>query len=164
MQGCYKLCDSLVSPTDIGAEEPYDNAGVGYVYGGELIARKQLTDRFFGWVSYTYSESKRKDRPDADWRYFDLDQRHNFVILGSYMFGQNKQWRLGGKWQISTGLPYTDIEGSIYNATTDSYIPLYSEDVNEEREDAYHQFDIRLDKTWVFDTWQLLTYLDVQNV
>jgi len=164
IQGYYKDLDNLISSTKIGDEEPYDNQGVGYVYGGELLARKHLSNRLFGWVSYTYSQSRRKDRPSGDWRYFDQDQTHNFIILGSYMLGENKQWRLGAKWQLSTGLPYTKVDGAIYNADTDSYLPIYSEQVNGRREPLYHQLDIRADKLWIFNRWTLNTYLDVQNV
>lgn len=164
VQGFYKQLDNMISPTETGADVPYDNEGVGNIYGGELLARKKLTDRLFGWVSYTYSESKRRDRPDSDWRYFDQDQRHNFIVVASYQLGANKQWRIGGRWQLSSGMPYTDIDGAIYNADTDSYIPMYSEDINGKREKLFHQLDIRVDKLWIFNRWTLNTYLDVQNV
>ena len=164
VQGYYKRLDDLVAGTEAGAAEPYENTGIGYVYGAELLARKKLLDRFFGWVSYTYSVSKRKDRPDSDWRYFDQDQTHNFIIMASYMFGQNKQWRLGGKWQYTTGFPYTAIDGAIYSADTDSYIPIYSDVINGRRNKDFHQLDLRLDKLWIFNTWTLNTYLDIQNV
>ena len=164
LQGYYKHLEHLVSPTESGNDEPYANTGKGYVWGMELLARKKLTNRLFGWISYTYSQSRRKDREDLDWRYFDLDQAHNFIIVASYKFGKDKTWKLGGRWQYSTGLPYTDIEGALYNADTDSYIPIYSEDTNEMRYRDHHQLDIRLDKLWKFNTWALLTYLDVQNV
>jgi hypothetical protein len=164
VQGYYKDLDNLVSSTEDGAEDVYDNAGVGRIYGGELLARKRLTDRLFGWVSYSYSESRRKDRPGGDWRWFDQDQRHNLIFVASYQFGENKQWRLGGRWQLSTGLPFTDIENAFYNADSDSYIPIYSEDTNGERAELFHQLDIRVDKLWIFNNWSLNTYLDIQNV
>ncbi len=164
VQGYYKALDSLVSVTETDDEEPYDNVGEGFVYGAEMIVRKRLLDRLMGWASYTYTVSRRKNRPDSDWRYFDQDQRHNFVILASYMLGQNKQWRFGAKWQYSTGLPYTKIDGSIYSADTDSYLPLYSSEVNGRRRPDFHKLDVRVDKFWYFNTWTLAVYLDLQNV
>lgn len=164
LQGYYKHLEDLVSPTESDNEEPYANTGKGYVWGIELLARKQLTNRLFGWISYTFSQSKRKDREDTDWRYFDLDQAHNFIIVASYKFGKEKTWKLGGRWQYATGLPFTDVEGAIYNADTDSYIPIYSDKINDKRYRDHHQLDIRLDKLWKFNTWALLTYLDIQNV
>jgi outer membrane receptor protein involved in Fe transport len=163
-QGYYKQLDQMISRTGSDAEVPYLNTGEGYVYGGELLARKRLTDRLFGWVSYTYSESKRKDSPDADWRYFDQDQTHNFIAVASYAFGEQRLWKLGGRWQIASGTPYTEIEHALYNTETDSYLPIYSEKINGRRAQPFHQLDLRLDKRWIFNTWTLNTYLDVQNV
>ena len=164
VQGYYKHLDNLISPTGLDADVPYENTGRGYVFGAELLARKRLTDRLFGWLAYTYSESKRKDDPDSDWRYFDQDQRHNLILLASYRLGEQRLWKLGGKWQFSTGLPYTELESAVYNADTDSYIPVYSPNLNAKRRVPFHQLDVRLDKLWIFNTWTLNTYLDVQNV
>ncbi|MCZ7584203.1 MAG: hypothetical protein M5R36_13170 [Deltaproteobacteria bacterium] len=161
-QGYYKRLDSLVARTGADEEEPYDNAGIGRIYGAELLVRKELTDRLYGWLSYTFTVSERRDRPGEDWRYFDQDQRHNAIILASYRIGE--LWRVGAKFQYATGLPYTDVETAIYNADTDSYIPVYSEDVNEQRMADFHQLDIRGDKLWRFSGWTLNTYLDIQNV
>ncbi len=162
-QGYYKQLSSLVSGGRVG-EDVNTNDGQGKIHGFEFLGRKKLTDHFMGWVSYTYSESKRKDNADEDWRYFDGDQTHNFIILANYTLGENKDWRVGAKWQYSTGLPYTDIEDAIYAADTDTYIPIYSEDINAERDVPFHKLDVRLDKLWTFNAWQLNTYLDVQNV
>jgi len=164
VEGYYKHLDDLATQTGAGDDVPYRNTGVGYIYGGELLTRKRLTDRLFGWVSYTYSVSMRRDTPDGDWRYFDQDQRHNFIILANYTLGESRRWRIGAKWQFQTSTPYTAIVGSLYDADTDTYQPIYSADVNDEREKPYHQLDLRVDKLWVFRSWTLNTYLDVQNV
>jgi len=164
LEGYYKYLARLVTPTPPGAEAPYENTGRGYVYGAELLARKKLTDRLFGWVAYTYSVSKRQDYPGAEWRYFDQDQTHNFIVLASYIFGAQRLWKLGGRWQYSTGMPYTKIDGAIYNSETDSYLPLYSRHIDGVRKPPFHQLDIRLDKRWVFNTWLFDAYLDLQDV
>ena len=61
-----KLLDDLVSPVAFDPAQPeavpYDNAGEGTVYGGEILARLAM-ERFNAWLSYTLSESKRTDRP-----------------------------------------------------------------------------------------------------
>ncbi len=162
VQGYYKQLDNLVSPTEPDEEKPYDNEGVGRIYGAELLFRKELTDRLYGWLSYTYALSERRDRPDGDWRYFDQDQRHNVILLASYKIGED--WRFGGRFQYSTGMPYTEIDTAIYNVDSDSYIPIFSSDINEERAADFHQLDLRVDKLWRFTNWTFNTYLDVQNV
>jgi hypothetical protein len=163
-EGYYNRLASIPTATNPGDAVPYRNTGIGYIYGAELLARKKLTDRLFGWVSYTYTVSERKDTPSSPWRYFDNDQRHNFIILANYTLGEKKDWRIGGKWQFFTNTPYTPIVGSVYNADTDSYLPIYSSRINSVRDKPYHQLDVRVDKLWIFNSWTLSTYLDVQNV
>ena len=81
----------------------------------------------------------------------------------SYKLGENRDWRIGGRWQYSTGLPYTEIVGRIYDADTDTYLPLYADETNNKRLPDFHQLDVRIDKAWTFNRWTLAAYLDVQN-
>src|SRR3972149_1659510 len=62
-----------------------------------------------------------------------------------------------------TGNPSTPVVGSIYDADADVYLPLPGA-INSERLPAYHELDLRLERQFVFDTWRLTAYLDVQNV
>lgn len=163
-QAYYKYLDHLVIRTGPDVEEPYENTGRGVVYGAEFLARKRLTDRLFGWLSYSYGVSRRRDTPEAAWRYFDDDQTHNFIALASYTLGERKLWKVGGRWQIVSGKPFTEIESAVFNSETDSYLPIYSETINGKREQPYHQLDLRVDKLWVFNTWTLDSYIDLQNI
>ena len=47
--------------------------GYGRAYGLELIARRRLGHRLFGWVTYTLARAER-DFPDVGWRPADFDQ------------------------------------------------------------------------------------------
>ena len=85
------------------------------------------------------------------------------IVVGSWEF--YKGWRVGLRFQYTSGQPYTEIRGSVFNADNGTYTPLYDiNNKNEMRNEAYHTLDLRLDKRWVFDTWVLHTYLDLQNV
>jgi len=161
-QGYFKWLEKMVSPTEPSDAVPYRNTGKGHIWGAELLLRKRLTKRFFGWLSYSYSVSRRQDRPDADWRYFDMDQTHTLTALASYKIGDT--WRIGGRFRFSTGLPYTPIVGSIYSADADAYLPIADSKINEKRNPPMHQLDLRVDKAWIFNRWVLSLYLDVQNV
>ena len=59
------------------------NLGDGRIYGFELLARRALTERFFGWVAYTFSRSQRRDGPGEPLRLFDNDQTHVLTALGN---------------------------------------------------------------------------------
>ncbi len=137
-----------------------DNAGTGRVYGVEVLIRKELTSRFFGWLAYTLSRSDRIDRPGQPQRLFDFDQTHNLTAIASYKLGRG--WQLGGRYRIITGNPDTPVTGSRYLANFDAYLPIYGP-TNSMRVPTFHQLDVRLDKTWTFDSWLLDAYLDVLN-
>src|SRR5262249_2590276 len=90
-EGFYKRLDHIPVRTEASVivdgqpvPENLENAGIGRIYGGELFLRKDLTDRLFGWVSYSISKSERLDRPGEAWRLFDYDQTHNLTVVLSY--------------------------------------------------------------------------------
>jgi outer membrane receptor protein involved in Fe transport len=141
------------------ALDAYVNRGTGRAYGAEFMLRAKRKN-FFGWLTYTASRSTRKDEPSMSSRLFDHDQTHNFIAVGSYRWGP---WSFGGRWQLSTGEPITPVTGSQYLTDIDAYQPTYGE-TNSDRLETAHKLDLRVDRTWTFDTWSLSGYLDVSNV
>jgi TonB family protein len=167
MEAFYKSLSDLVVRTDAletvnGVTRPVllDNAGMGRVFGLEVLLRKELSERFFGWIAYTLSRSDRIDRPSGPRRLFDFDQTHNLTAIASYKFAQG--WQLGARLRIITGNPDTPIVGSRYLANFDAYLPIYGP-INSLRVPTFHQLDVRLDRTWTFDAWMLDLYVDVLN-
>ncbi len=158
--GFYKDFQDLVRSVD-NPEVNYDNAGVGRAYGMELLLRHDLTDRLYGWISYTLMRSERKDGADEPWRVFDLDQTHNLVVIAQYKL--TPKWQVGARFRYVTGNPTTPVLGGIFNSGTGTYDPRFGA-TNADRLDDFHQLDLRVDKLWVFDTWQMVTFLEVQNV
>jgi TonB family protein len=161
-----RLSDIIVRSPDtevLGGETVpviLDNAGVGRVYGVEVLVRKELTSRLFGWVAYTFSRSQRIDRPGEDWRLFDFDQTHNLTAIASYKLPRG--WQIGARFRFITGNPETPVLGSRYQAVFDVYLPVYGA-TNSERVPPFSQLDVRIDKVWTFDAWTLDAYLDVLN-
>ena len=137
------------------------NEGRGRIYGFELLFRQALTRRLFGWVAYTFSRSERIDRPGASWRLFDFDQTHVLTAIASYKLGAG--WEIGGRFRFATGNPRTPVVGAVKDDLTDTYVPAYGL-VNSYRLPDFAQLDVRIDKIWVFDSWSLDLYLDIQNV
>ena len=158
--GFYKDFFNLVRPAD-NPDLAYDNSGDGRAYGVEVLLRHALTERFYGWLAYTLMRSERRDAPGAEYRVFDFDQTHNLVVIGQYKI--TPTFQVGLRFRYVTGNPTTPITGGIYNSDSGTYDPRNGQ-INSDRLDAFHQLDIRVDKMWNFDTWQLVTYLDVQNV
>jgi outer membrane receptor protein involved in Fe transport len=167
VEGFYKSLYDLIVRTDAvevvgGTVRPQvlDNAGHGRVFGLELLLRKELTERFFGWIAYTLTRSDRIDRPGEERRLFDFDQTHNLTVIASYKLGSG--WQIGGRLRVISGNPDTPVIGSRYLADFDAYLPIYGA-TNSQRVPTFHQLDVRVDKVWTFDSWMLDAYLDVLN-
>ncbi|MFN2548052.1 MAG: TonB-dependent receptor domain-containing protein [Myxococcales bacterium] len=158
VEGFYKGLSELIVRND--TPDLLDNAGVGRVFGLEILIRKELSERLFGWIAYTLSRSDRIDRPGDRRRLFDFDQTHNLTAVASWRFGGG--WQIGGRYRIITGNPDTPVIGSRYLANFDAYLPIYGP-INSSRLPTFHQLDVRLDRTWTFDAWMLDAYVDVLN-
>ena len=152
---------NLVVPGEGFGGPLYANTGTGRVLGGEVLLRHKPARNFFGWIGYTVQRATRVDRPGAPERLFGWDQTHIFTALGSYKLPDN--WKLGLRWRYVTGAPCTDIAGAVWNDDNDTWQRTQGKYMNCGRLTAFHQLDVRVDKKFVFDSWLLGVYLDVQN-
>jgi TonB family protein len=159
MLGFYNHFYSSVSPSP-NPQVRYDNNGSGRSYGLETLLRINQTGRFFGWLSYTLMRSERMDSGSDQYRLFDFDQTHILTLIGQYQFTQ--QWAFGFRWRYVTGLPYTPYTGAIYDSDASTYVPTTGA-VNSARNKAFQQLDIRIDRRWVYQTWRLNLYFEIQN-
>ncbi len=132
--------------------------------GAELLLRRRLGPKLYGWVAYTLMFSELRftsvDRDAVpDNRPSDFDQRHNFVAVASYRL--RKGWRIGGRFRVTTGFPYRPVIGSV--SVRGGYLPVLG-GRNTARLGTFHQLDLRVDKTWVVPRASVSAYLDIQNV
>ena len=145
-------------------EAAYLNQGVGYAQGIEIFLRHQRGDRFFGWISYAYAQSKRRDRAGEPYRPYSFDQTHVATLAASYDL--TPTWEFGAKWQYRTGNPYTPVEGARIQFDPRNgrpiYIPSYAE-TNSDRLPAYHRLDLRVSKIFQFSRWKLGVFLELLN-
>ena len=161
MAAYYKDLTGLATTDE---EAVYLNQGVGYAQGTEIFLRHQRGDRFFGWVSYAYALSKRRDRAGEPYRPYSFDQTHVATLAASYNL--TPTWEFGAKWQYRTGNPYTPIEDA--NIQIDPrnglpiYIPIYAE-TNSDRLPTYHRLDLRVSKIFQFSGWKLGVFLELLN-
>jgi hypothetical protein len=163
VEGFYKDLDQLVSRSpDASGGFAYANLGSGYAVGAETLLKYKPDSRFFGWLAYTLSRSMRRQGPDQELTLFQWDQTHILTVLGSYRLGRG--WEFGARFRLVTGNAVTPVVGSLYNATSGSYVEVYSAKQGSERLPMFNQLDLRVDKRWDYGAWRLSTYLDVQNV
>ena len=161
MAAYYKdLTDLATSDT----EAAYLNQGVGYAQGTEIFLRHQRGDRFFGWISYAYALSKRRDRTGEPYRFYSFDQTHVATLAASYNL--TPTWEFGAKWQYRTGNPYTPVENAEIQIDPRNgkpiYIPIYAE-TNSDRLPTYHRLDLRVSKIFQFKNWKLGVFVELLN-
>ena len=140
-----------------------DFIGKGQAVGFEVLNRVNFKD-FNLLASYTYVRSLFSDI-NGDLIPSAWDSKHLLTITGSKDFQKN--WRVGIKWRFVGGLPYTpyDLETSAnvlaWDANGQAYLDF--ELLNTERFKPFHQLDVRVDKSFFFDKWTLMLYVDIQN-
>jgi len=133
--------------------DPLNSGGTGLTKGFELSIQKKLTDTpYYGILSLTYSEANFTALDNAE-RIGSYDQTWIFNISGGYKFSD--EWEASMKFRYSTGKPYTP-----YNSDGTQNV----DDINTLRLPVNNSLDLRVDKRWFFETWTLITYVDIQNV
>lgn len=163
----YKWLQDLVTQAPGDASDPtsrshFTNEQIGRAYGMELLVKRELSERLYGFIAYTLSRSERADpyTPDG-WHAFDFDQTHIATLLAGYKLPRG--WEAGLRFRYTTGNPDSGVAGAIYDADRDTFVPIPGA-TNRERVPDFHQLDVRFDKKWTFHHWNLDAYLDVQNV
>ncbi len=155
------LTDQVVVDDD-GAVRPINfiNTGFGRTYGLEIMIKREISERLFGWLAYTFSRTKTA-LPNRALRIGGLDQTHVANAVASWRVGGG--WELGARWRASSGRPDTPVEDSTFDADEGNYESVSGE-FRSIRLPFFQQLDVRVERMWLFNTWSLGVYVDVQNV
>lgn len=154
LEGFYKRLDNLVVARS-------GNSGVGSAYGLELLVRYKPDERFFGWLAYTLSRSVLQDRPNEPERLAQFDQTHILTALGSWRLGGG--WEIGGRMRVVSGSNTTPSTYGFFDGNSATNLPAQGYPPFNERLPLFHQFDLRVDRTWTYSTHKIDAYLDLQN-
>ncbi len=139
--------------------EVVNNDGTGKAYGADF-SLKYNSDNIAFALAYTYTESYRTDPINGTYR-FQYDQTHNINLISSYEF--TNLWKISGRFRYVTGNPNTPVIGSIYDADNETYFPIRGA-IYSDRDKAFQQLDLRIDKKFILDTEIWSIYLDIQNI
>lgn len=114
-------------------------AGKGRAYGAEFLARKNF-GKLSGWISYTYSRSKRtvKDINFGEEYVSPYDRPHNVSIVLNYEL--TKRFDVSATWVYNTGQPVTYPYGK-YTVDGVTY-SIYNGERNKSRYPDYHRLDL----------------------
>jgi hypothetical protein len=154
----YKKLSNLV--VGVTSPENYVNGGSGKAYGAELLIKKEATADLSGWLSISLAKSERQNDLTGESFRYQFDQPITTTLVTSYKL--NDDWTMGAKWNYHSGTPYTPVIGHHVD-TTGRWLPDYAA-VNSGTLPDYHRLDIRFDRNYVFNTWKLNTYFELNNV
>ncbi len=152
VQVFYKEINGLVRSDPVTVK---NNDGKLISSGFELFIRRNVTERLFGWVAYTYSRNREQDAPKDHYHAGKYDQTNVFNLVGDYKL--TPIWDLGGRFVYHTGDTYTGVDHSVYNANLDKYQAregLNTQPYNQ-RLPAYHELDIYAERDILYDTSKL---------
>jgi len=164
-----KPMTDLVIPIDENeAPDNFSNEGKGEAYGLDFLVKRDLSQGMTGWLSYSYIKTTREGR-DRITRPFSGDQPHTFSLLFSKtLTGSWKKWTLGFRFQWKSGLPYDPVIGKedvpIEGTELTRPVPIYPSTKNADRLPQFYQLDVRAERKFLFNTWKMNFYIDVQNV
>lgn len=146
----------------------------GVSYGVDLLI-KYSNKRLFLWGVYSYGHSTRWDGFTEYYPVFD--RRHNINLVGTYLFGKNKDIELSIRWNLGSGLPFTPTAGyyqaeTFQGGVTTDYTTSNPENVttllgtfNSQRLPYYHRLDITAKKQFNFKNKDVLEIIaSITNV
>jgi hypothetical protein len=118
----------------------------GESYGLELMIRRPMKHKLYGWLAYTLSRSLRV--VDGIIVPSDWDQRHILNLVVGYRWPRN--YSTSVRFHYNSGRPYP-----LYSNTSgvENYINL----------PGFPQLDLRCDKRFIFDKFVMEAYLELVN-
>ncbi|MCB0746535.1 MAG: TonB-dependent receptor [Ignavibacteriae bacterium] len=137
----------------------FSSNGFGFARGAELYVQFKPSSNLVGWISYSYSLSKRKEGTIRTQEYFAFDRTNLISAILNYRF--EEVWAVGAKFRYGDGTPYTPVIGKNYDNS--NYIPILGRQ-NSSRYPAYSRFDLRLTRQLSLANYPIELYLEVLNL
>ena len=144
----------------------YLNQGSAYVGGVEVFLRHRIPNKFFGWISYSYTHAEQREKTDVSFMPHLFDNTHIVSIVANYSFTMRTE--MGIKWQYLSGTSEVPISSLILiqDPVTRGLNPLLAS-VDEEVHAAlnpYHKLDFRISHKWKIRGIKLGGFIDVLNL
>ena len=159
--------------------ERVSSLGRGRARGIELLVRHRLARHFYGWLAYTLSRAEQNadfaeeiesglasargatqdEGGSSSYRPATFNQTHNLIAVGSYKRGA---WEFGARLRLVSGRPTTPITNSFNDLDFAAFTPERGAPFSSNRP-TFSQLDLRIERTFTFDLFQLGLFLDVQN-
>jgi len=136
----------------------------GYAYGADIT----LSYKHKGlslWAVYSYGYTRRWDGIQEYAPVFD--RRHNVNLVGSYEFGENKDWTINSRFNFGSGFPFTQVDGYFEKfdftgglgtdfITGNGSLGTEFAPINQGRLPDYARFDVDIAKTFSISQYTVL--------
>ncbi len=128
----------------------------GRAVGADIVVKYEERETYL-WFVYGLGDVDRWD----GFRWYDpvFDRRHNVNLVASQGFG-NGAWLVSARWNLGSGLPFTQSQGYYqapgtgggidgdYLTSNPGEVSIYLAGLNEGRLPAYHRLDLNVKRTW----------------
>ena len=119
----------------------------GESYGLELMIRRPMKHRLYGWLAYTLSRSLRV--VDGLIAPSDWDQRYILNLVVGYRWPRN--YSTSARFHYNSGRPYPLYSNKTFEVENYIHLP------------GFPQLDLRCDKRFIFDKFVMEAYLELVN-
>ena len=156
----YKKLNNVVVAT--GDERLYSNEANGEAFGLEVLLEQEKVGDFSGFLALSVSKSTRTNEITNETALFELDKP--FVLDWVLSYEPNQRWKIGSKWNLSSGKLYTPVIGSKpLEGFPDSFEAINGE-YNSERFPMTHQLDVRIEYKKISPKKEIVYYVDIINL
>ena len=128
----------------------------GRAMGADVVVKYEERETYL-WFVYGLGDVDRWD----GFQWYDpvFDRRHNVNLVASQGFGDGS-WLLSARWNLGSGLPFTQSQGYYqapgtgggidgdYLTSNPGDVSIYLAGLNEGRLPAYHRLDLNVKRTW----------------
>lgn len=139
----------------------YRSEGEGHVKGVDVFFKTKFANKFTGWISYAFTDSKRKQYEAQTLMPANYDITHNLAVVGSYNLTDDIV--IGTTYKVSTGKPFTPVVGSVFEPSLNLYKPIYAEH-NSGRFPTYSRVDMNAQHIFALFGRFAVAVLAVNNV
>lgn len=145
-----------------GGDRYYSNDVEGEVNGLDIMLNKNLSDRWFGWVSLSLAESERTNLRTGETRIYTLDTPVVFNLVTNYQI--SSKWNGGLRFTYQSGEATTKIIGITPNPDyPDNYLPVYA-DSFADRLPVYSRVDLRFERDLTLFNNESTFFIDILNL
>lgn len=132
------------------------NSARGRARGMEIFVQRRSANGVSGWISYAYGRARWFDGVSGSRSFTDFDQRHAVNGYASYRF--RPTWLLSARYAYGSNFPipgYYRQDGARFFLATER---------NMVRLPAYHRADVRINKSFQWQSWRGTFYAEVVNL